>query len=292
MSAEESSARLAWRVTEPLHAMIYFAPEAFGRFAELGLSPIEGYFASRGGVFGVTGPGPIIATFYNFNPRLVRRAVPAIWERTTPAAALAAQMDAAGEALRRGLGDETVAGPEVAEAAELAGRAAEGACEFPQGRPLFAAHIGMPWPDEPHLRLFHAQRLLREFRGDGHVSALLQAGISGVESNVLQVTAGRSPRVFLQTTRGWRDEDWDAAVDSLRTRGWVDAESLTDAGRDKLAELEAVTDRLAEPGWAVLTEAERLRLAELTRPLSRTIVKAGLLDPMNLVKAARGTAGE
>jgi hypothetical protein len=288
----ESSTRLAWRVTEPLHAMIYFAPEAFTRFAELGLNPMEGYFASRGGVFGVTGPGPVIATFYNFNPRLVRKAIPAVWERTTPAAVLAAQMDAAGEALRRGLGDETITGPGVAEAAELAGRAAEAACEIPQGRPLFAAHLGMPWPEEPHLRLYHAQRLLREFRGDGHVSALLQAGISGVEANVLQVAAGRAPREFLQYTRGWRDGDWDAAVDSVRTRGWVADDGLTPAGRDLMAELEATTDRLAEPGWAVLGEAGRLRLAELTRPLSRAIVKAGLLDPMNLVKAARGTAGE
>ncbi|MEV6637535.1 hypothetical protein AB0M54_43080 [Actinoplanes sp. NPDC051470] len=285
----ESSTRLAWRVTEPLHAMIYFAPEGFRRFADLGLSAMEGYFAARGGVFGVTGPGPVIATFYNFNPALVRSALPAAWERTTPAAALDAQLSAADEALRRGLG--AVDTPEIVEAAGLARRAAESAAAFPQGRPLFAAHAALPWPAEPHLQLFRAQGVLREFRGDGHVSALLQAGVTGVEANVLQVAAGRSPREFLQVTRGWSDDEWGAATDALRTRGWVSDEGLTDAGKAQVEELEAITDRLAEPGWAVLGEEGRLRLAELTRPLSRTIVKAGLLDPMNLVKAAQKPAG-
>jgi hypothetical protein len=282
---QEPSARLAWRVTEPVHAMIYFAPEAFRRFGELGLTPLEGYFASRGGAFGVTGPGPVIATFYSFNPALVRRSLPDVWERTTPAAVLDARMSAADEALRRGLGD--VATPEIAEAAGLARRAAEAAAEVPQGRALFAAHTGLPWPDEPHLQLFHAQMLLREFRGDGHVTALLQAGVSGLEANVLQVAAGRAPREFLQVTRGWTDDDWGAAEDSLRTRGLISDPETTEAGKQLLAEVEETTDRLAEPGWAVLGEEGRLRLAELTRPLSRTIVKAGMLDPMSLVKAAR-----
>ena len=287
----ESSVRLAWRVTEPLHAMIYFAPEAFRRFADLGLSPMEGYFASRGAVFGAAGPGPVIATFYNFHPGLVRRVLPAVWERTTPAAALDARMSGADEALRRGLGDVGTA--EIVEAAGLARRAAESATEFPQGRPLFAAHAGLPWPAEPHLQLFQAQTLLREFRGDGHVSALLLAGLTGLEANVLQVATGRVPRVFLQETRGWSDDEWAAATDSLRTRGLVSSEepgTITEAGQALLADLEATTDRLAEPGWAVLGEQGRLRLAELTRPLSRAVVKAGMLDPMNLVKAARNGA--
>ena len=282
----ESSSRLAWRVTEPIHAMVYFAPEAFERFAALGLDAMEGYFASRGGAFGATGPGPVIATFYGFNPRLVRRALPAVWERTTPAAVLAARMDAADAALRRGLGSSTD-GPEVAEAAALARRAAESACEIPQGRPLFAAHTALPWPEEPHLQLFHAQTLLREFRGDGHVSALLTAGLSGLEAIILHVASGQAPREFLQPTRGWRDEKWEAAAEGLRSRGLLDGDALSEAGAALRAEIEATTDRLAEPAYEVLGEAGRVRLAELTRPLSRTLVKAGMLDPMNLVKQTR-----
>jgi hypothetical protein len=281
----EASARRAWRVTEPLHAMIYFVPEAPQRYAALGIDPAAGYFASRGAVFGTTGAAAVIATFYNFNPGLVRRALPAAWATATPAAVLAARTDAADAALRRGLGD-AVHGPEVAGAARLARRAAESAAAFPQGRALYAAHAELPWPHEPHLQLFHAQTLLREFRGDGHVAALQHAGVTGLEALVLQVAAGEADGRFLRLTRGWSREQWAAAIEGLRSRGLVDGDEpvLTGAGRALRAEVEAATDRLAEPAYAVLGEEGRIRLAELTRPLSRMIVKAGMLDPATIVK--------
>jgi hypothetical protein len=281
---DESSARRAWRVTEPLHAMIYFVPEAPERYAALGIDPAAGYFASRGAVFGTTGTAAVIATFYNFNPELVRRVLPAAWARTSPEAVLAARADAADAALKRGLGD-AVHGPEVAEAAVLARRAAESAAAFPQGRALYAAHTELPWPHEPHLQLFHAQTLLREFRGDGHVAALLHAGVTGLEAVVLHVAAGAADGRFLRVTRGWSREQWAGAIEGLRSRGLLAGEEpvLTDAGRALRAEVEAVTDRLAEPAYAVLGEEGRVRLAELTRPLSRTVVKAGMLDPATIV---------
>ena len=46
---DESSARRAWRVTEPLHAMIYFVPEAPERYAALGRRPRGGLFRLPGG---------------------------------------------------------------------------------------------------------------------------------------------------------------------------------------------------------------------------------------------------
>ena len=49
-----------------------------------------------------------------------------------------------------------------AEAAELA-REATTACT-PQGRALYAGHAALPWPDAPHLVLWHAITLLREYR--------------------------------------------------------------------------------------------------------------------------------
>jgi hypothetical protein len=282
---DESSARRAWRVTEPLHAMIYFVPEAPERYAALGVEPAAGYFASRGAVFGATGAGPVIATFYNFNPDLVRRALPAAWEKTAPAAVLAARMDAADAALRRGLSD-AVGSPEVAEAADLARRAADSAASFAGGRPLYAAHAELPWPDEPHLRLFHAQTLLREFRGDGHVAALLTAGIAGIDALILHVASGEADARFLRVSRGWSREQWAAAIDRLREQGLVagDPPTLTGAGRELRGGTEATTDRLAEPAYQVLGEEGRVRLAELTRPLSRTVVKAGMLDPAMIVK--------
>jgi hypothetical protein len=281
---QESPARRAWRVTEPLHAMIYFVPEAPERYATLGLDGMAGYFASRGAALGPVGAGPVTAMFYNFNPRLVSRALPAAWAVTTPAAVLAARVEAADAALRRGLGD-AVDSPEVAEAAGLARRAAESAAAFPAGRPLYAAHAELPWPEAPHLVLFHAQTLLREFRGDGHVAALLQAGLSGLEALVLHAASGEADVQFLRTTRGWRSAEWDETVDELRSRGLLAADEpvLSEAGREFRARLEADTDRMAEPAYRVLGDSGCTRLAELTRPLSRTVVKAGMLNPATIV---------
>jgi hypothetical protein len=280
----ESPVRRAWRVTEPIHVLIYFVPEAPERYAKLGVDPRAGYFASRGAVFGATGPGPVSASFYVFNPDLVRRYLPAVWATVAPAAMLAARMDAADAALRRGLGD-AVHSPEMAEAAGLARRAAESAAAWPQGRPLYAATAELPWPDEPHLQLFHAQTLLREFRGDGHVATLLTAGVSGLEAMILQVAAGPADPRFLRVTRGWRREQWAAAADGLRSRGLIDGAepALTGSGRELLGGIEDATDRLTEPAYRVLGPDGTARLAELTRPMSRTLVKAGMLDPATIV---------
>ncbi|BAL90714.1 hypothetical protein AMIS_54940 [Actinoplanes missouriensis 431] len=279
----ESPYRLAWRVTEPIHAMVYFVPEAPEAYERAGLDdPNAGYFASRGAVFGACGPGIVAATFYNFNPALVAKVLPAVWAKTTPAAMLAARLEAAGAALTRGLGAATIAGPEVAEAAALARTAAEAAAAMPQGRPLFAAHAELPWPDEPHLVLFHAQMLLREFRGDGHVAALLAAEISGLEAIVLHVASGEIDERFLRGTRGWSRDAWAAAADGLRARGLLEGDGLSDAGRQLRAVIEERTDRLAESAYRVLGETGCLRLAELTRPMSRTLVKAGFLNPASL----------
>ncbi|HEU4346975.1 MAG TPA: hypothetical protein VFR35_04210 [Actinoplanes sp.] len=304
---DESSVRRAWRVTEPLHALIYFVPEAPERYAKLGVDPQAGYFASRGAVFGAAGAGQVIASFFVFNPDLVRRYLPAVWAKATPAGMLAARMEAADAALTRGLGD-VVRSPEMAEAARLARRAAESAGAWPQGRPLYAATAELPWPDEPHLQLFHAQTLLREFRGDGHTAALLLAGLTGLEAMILQVAAGQADARFLRVTRGWSRDQWAGAIDGLRGRGLLDGAGaeftgpgpqrspagpasagagrmprLTDAGRELLGGIEAATDRLTEPAYRVLGEPGRVRLAELTRPMSRTVVKAGMLNPAMIV---------
>ncbi|GIF14313.1 SCO6745 family protein [Actinoplanes teichomyceticus] len=286
----ESPSRLAWRVTEPLHALVYLVPEAARTYASAGLDPMAGYLAARSAAFGPVGPGPVAATFYNFNPAVVARALPAVWETVSPERMIAARLEIADAALTRGLGAEVLAGPEVAEAAELARAAAQHAAGSPHGRPLFAAHAELPWPRPAHLVLFHAQMLLREFRGDGHIAALLAAGLSGLESIVLHAASGQIDRRFLQATRGWARDDWAATAGRLRERGLMTGDELSDEGRALRAELEATTDRLAEPAYRELGEAGCVRLAALTRPLSRIVVKAGLLNPAGLIPTGRERA--
>ena len=50
-------ARKTWRTAEPLHAFIYFVPEADEQYAAVGLEPGRmGYFASRGAALGPSRP--------------------------------------------------------------------------------------------------------------------------------------------------------------------------------------------------------------------------------------------
>jgi hypothetical protein len=280
---DPAAVRLAWRVTEPLHSVVYFVPESVERFTALGITGGDGYFCSRAAPLGAVGPGPVTAMFYNFNPVLIASVLPKAWATITPAAALAARLEVADAALTRGLGKDVVEGLEMAEAATLARQAAESAAHWPDGRPLYAAHAELPWPQAPHLVLWHAQTLLREFRGDGHIAALLTAGLSGLESMIMHIASGEMDATFLRRTRGWKRDAWAAAVDGLRTRGLIDGDepALTDAGRDLRAGVEATTDRLGTAPYLVLGPDGCARLAALTRPMSRTIVKAGMLNPVN-----------
>ncbi|MEU7901340.1 SCO6745 family protein [Actinoplanes sp. NPDC049118] len=279
-AVEPALARTAWRTAEPIHGMIYFAPEAHRRYAALGLRDRMGYFASRAAAFGPVGAETVIATFFNFNPALVRAAIPEAWRIAAPEDILRTRFEAADAALRRACGPDLLASPEMAEAAGLARRAAESASGHPQGRPLFAATSALPWPDEPHLVLWHAQTLLREYRGDGHVAALLLSGRSGIEALVMHAATGRVAAEVLRRTRGWSPAEWDTAVDQLRSGGLLEAgdePALTETGLAQRQWVEDRTDLLAAPAYAVLGNAGCTRLAELAERISRAVIEAGLL---------------
>jgi hypothetical protein len=272
-------ARKTWRSVEPVHAMIYFAPEAAERYLALGLEGRMGYFASRSAPMGPVGAEVVIATFFNFNPDLVRSAIPAAWEKATCGEILEARLAGADSALRRVLGD-AAGSPEMARAADLARIAAEAAGERPEGRPLFAGHSKLPWPSEPHLVLWQAQALLREYRGDGHVAILTGAGLTGIEALVLHAATGEIPAEGLRVTRSWSWQQWDEGVEAVRSRGWLapgDELSLSEAGRTHRQAVEDATDQLAVHPYAALGEERCSELRALARPFSRAIVSAGML---------------
>ncbi len=268
-------ARKMWRTLEPFHGLIYFAPEATAAYEALGITGTDGYFASRAAAMGAVSAEVVVATFFNFSPDVVHRAIPRAWEVAAPTALVAARAAAADDALRRVLGT-ALDGPEVARAAELAGQATAG-CSVP-GRPLYAGQSGLPWPEEPHVALWHAISLLREFRGDGHIAALVAASLTGIEALVLHAASGEVPRTALQTTRGWTDDSWHLAVAGLATRGLVDGEgSLTSQGAALRQQIEDRTDVLALAPWEALGQDGCDELRALVRPLSRAIVEGGSL---------------
>jgi hypothetical protein len=267
-------ARRMWPAFETYHAHIYFVPEAAEAYRRLGLKGgWMGYFASRSAPLGAASAELVSAVFFNFHPAMVARALPDAWALASPADVIAARLETADVALRRLIPD-LVGTPAEAEAAGLAREAAE--APPLAGRPLYAALRSLPWPDAPHLALWHACTLLREHRGDGHVAALTAAGLDGCEAHVTLTAGGSVPRETLQSNRKWSDEEWAAAEERLRERGWLDAAgNLTDAGRAGRAEVEARTDAAAEVPWRALGSGRTERLLELLTPMARAINAAG-----------------
>jgi hypothetical protein len=270
-SAGEPVARRLWRVYEPIHAVVYFAPETAEAYKRLGLrGGWMGYFASRSAALGPAPAGLVTAVFYNFHPAMVARAIPDAWEYASPGDVLATRLEATGAALRRLL-PEASGSPEVAEAADLAREAAESAALA--GRPLYGALRSVPWPTDPLPALWHATTLLREHRGDGHVAALTAAGLDGCEAHVSLAALGSVPREVLQQNRKWSDEEWEAAAARLQARGWLNRDgTATQAGIAGRAALEATTDELAAEPWQALGTKRTERLQELLVPLARAVV--------------------
>ena len=268
----------AHRAVEPLHSHLYFAPEHDEYLSGVGLRPGRmAYFAGRAAPMGPVGAGVVTATFYNFSPSLVAHMIPRAWTLASPEQVLAARLDAARASLTRLLGEEGATSAEMAELADLLREA----CSVltPEGRPLYAGHADLPWPDEPVLQVWHGATLLREHRGDGHIAALLAAGLGGLEALVSYTATGRGfTEPGAKATRGWKDEEWAACSGRLAERGLLDDGGLTDEGTAMRARIEAATDAMAAPPWQHLGAERTGRVMELAKGFARTMVAGGAFD--------------
>ncbi|MEV0291978.1 hypothetical protein [Nocardia sp. NPDC050710] len=283
------NARLTFRALEPVHGMIYFTPHGPDVYRELGITdPRMMYFASRSAALGPVPAEVTISTFFNFNPAVVGAVLPTAWDIASPAEILRARLEAVDRSLRQVWGED-ISGAQVREAADLARQAAERACERPQGRPLFAAHAALPWPDEPHLVLWHAQSLLREFRGDGHVALLLTEGLSGIEALITHSGTGEIAPEVLRISRSWSEQDWAAGVNGLRERGWLvdDDIALSEHGKARRAAIESRTDELAVYPYEAIGDAGCERLRVLVAPLTIRVIEGDLGFPPQLSERYR-----
>src|SRR5690606_19517955 len=83
--------RRTWRAVERVHAVVYFAPEVRAALEDAGLRGFwRGYFAARAAPLGPVGAEVVAAVTFGFAPEMVARAVPDVWTRAAPPAALAA----------------------------------------------------------------------------------------------------------------------------------------------------------------------------------------------------------
>ena len=268
--------RRLWAAVEPLHAVVYFAPETAAAAKAAGLRGYwMGYFAGRLAPLGPIGPAAATSMLFGFAPAMVARALPDAWSFASPGDVLRTRLDAVEVALGR-----VVPGRELSELTELLEQAAD-ACRF-DGRPLAAAWSAVPRPSGVLGRLWLAATILREHRGDGHVLAAVHAGLSGLETTLTHIGDGVIGRGDVQPHRGWSEADWTQAVDRLRDRGVLDADGrLTDAGAALRRGIEEDTDRLASAPVEALGGAGVARVLELAVPLSRAVIDAGVVPVPN-----------
>ena len=292
MADAASTARTMWTLFEPVHAVTYFTADSRSAYEQAGLRGFwRGYFAGRAAPLGAVSAAVVAASFFNFAPAFVGRAIPGVWELITPEEALRARLEGAVGALRGLLaGRES----EAAAAADLLWRAV-GELDFP-GRMLSAANAALPVPEDGLARLWQAATVLREHRGDGHFAALAAADIDGCEAVALRCLMDMK-RENLQPVRGWTDEAWDDALARLAARGWVagadgavgageaggadgagtltptltptPALTLTSAGREAHAAVENATDRAAARPWARLGPEVTAEIAAALTPISQ-----------------------
>ncbi|TRO62631.1 SCO6745 family protein [Streptomyces sp. IB201691-2A2] len=269
--------RQMWHLIEPLHAVLYYAPEVFEEVAALGFDVGDrwpSYFPSRAAPLGAVGSERVASAFYSFSPRMVAEHMDHAWRPADPRKVLEARERGVDRAYRAIFGDR-VDSSELAEAAALARRAAESVNTA--GRPLAAANAELPWPKAPHQQLWHAATILREHRGDGHLAALLVAGLDPVESLVSFAAIGAAS-VERFESRGWSAGDWAAARERLLARGLLAADgTVTDTGRALRREVERHTDELAAAPWRGLGPDDTGRLADLLGEFWVAVLGSGLL---------------
>jgi len=281
-----ATARLMWTLFEPVHVISYFAAEPRAAFKQAGLRGYwRGYFAGRSAPLGAVGAAPVVAAFFSFAPAMVERALPGVWELISPADALAVRQAGAVAALRRLL---AAAGVPPATSTAVADQLTEAATVLPAaGHVLGAANCALPVPDEPLARLWHGATVLREHRGDGHVAALVAAGLDGTEALSLRAgvdlaTGGEHRRTsfgwtreVLQPIRGWTDAEWDAATARLTERGLLaSGGAATATGTALYQQVEDATDAAAARPWSRLTPERAAGLAKLLRPVARACAAA------------------
>lgn len=272
------AARRLWSTLEPLHAVVYFAPEVRAAGKAAGLRGFwDVYFAFRAAPLGpVTAPG-VVGMFAGFEPSMVARALPSAWERASVETCLTTRSTVCAEVLR-------AAGVSPDACAEAVALLSAVVLE-PTGRPLGTANAALPLPEDPVAALWQLATTLREHRGDGHVAALATAGLSGLDALHLQTAVtGFSPEGMRQA-RGWSPDQWVATQASLVARELVTVDGLTDAGAELVASVEETTDHLAWHGGLATAPVDEV--VEVLAPSVAAVWDAGLVPAANPIGIAR-----
>lgn len=278
-----SAARTAYEALEPFHVLAYFNRGLRSAWADLGIDGTAFYVGARAAPMGPCTPAVVSAAFYNFSPALITTAWQTAIDRGLDQIAHRRDQLLAAE-LGTILG-EHAEDPYLAEATD---RYAELAAGLPTGgRPLAAAWAAAKMPEGPaRVRLWHVIAVLREWRGDNHLAALVLHGLDGIDALTFheaqlpdpQVRARRLGKDLSTATRGYESQEWDDSVDRLVGRGLAErtpeGHRLTPTGMATYLDIEAATDAAGERLWSTPGTDE---LLAGTRPFVTAVIDAGVL---------------
>lgn len=225
-----------------LGAAFYFVPETMAKGKELGLGGMEFYVLGRGGQMGNTDGHAVAAAFGYFNPTFLNKVWSDAAAKCDPRAAGTAHLECAAALGRSKLSGVTGLA-ELIDALEAVNNAAN-----PDGLALYAAIRTEPLASDAPARALQLIAILREFRGSAHLVALRAVGVPAPVAH-----AAKRPDMWKMF--GYPEEDMP---------------EITDAVKAQMKEAEVLTDKIVEPAYAVLTEAQR----------------SALVNGLNAVKAA------
>jgi hypothetical protein len=259
-------------VCEPIGANVYFAPEAHERYRALGLDDYgSAYFCSRSASMGTLSGMAVASAFGVFSPAVVVPAVDKGWSITTRELLLNARYDGATASLRRLLGE--LDAQSVARAVELLQRGL--AVADHAGHAIYSGLRSLPFPDDPIGQLWRCCDMVREHRGDSHISVWTKALVKPIEIQLMSELQLGMPLKTYSATRGWTVDQMDAALDGMRAKGWVEGDAFTPAGRAFRELIESDTDAMETPIVDAIGD-DFDELIAILRSWAMAIVKVGI----------------
>lgn len=295
--------RTATKRLDTFHAASYFSGIVSAEYDEISLARPAQYFAARACALGAASAELVAATFFSFNPDRIARVVPECWQVAPPGQVHAARVRGVRAML---LALESSLDPSLAST--LRGAAARTRSHLDSvlkaqavsGRPLYAAHLSVLGSDAADMSeddlfgLWVSTTLLREFRGDGHIAALVSHGLSGLEASVLDCATGLAWRPSAaRRSRGWNEDAWREVASTLAERGLLsdrsDTAVLTEEGVALKESLEVATDASVALSWSCLDDVALAEVRHDAKLIAEIVATAQLL-PQKLF--GRDTAPE
>jgi hypothetical protein len=274
---EASRSIAVW--TGAMAQSVYFARECHDAYAALGFeNPSAGewrerlvsdpvtFHATRAALLGEVPALVAAAVFPHMPPALIERAVTRRVELCDVATLVEARQQGAVAQLRRIVGER----PDGIERLATIVRTACDAADV-GGRPFAAALLALGWTDDPLVDAWHGTEVLRELRGDGHVSAWRGRGVVGPQAHILLEYWYRMGGCGFRRVWGWTTAQLDEAEADLVDRGLVRDGELTPTGQALRDEIEDATDE-AMLGVMRAIADDLDDLARIGEPMSRAVV--------------------